>query len=378
MALNKIDSAVTGDYSSQAYSGSTAADRGVAQDSHTVENVGPTSELSYINQNYMKYYSQYRKISQVGSMVDRKAMLVAGSGWESKQKEEIDKIRGNGKDTFDTIMVNMTKVYTIGGDSFAEIIKKRELKSLLRRTGKVVNLKPIAPQTVKIIANKFGLIKRYELFPDGDFTKEATTILKPDKMFHLMWNRTADEIHGQSTLEKMQVNINAVEESKKDMKVLFHRYVKPLTIISVDTDDTTEIATFKTTWDKAYQKSEVIIIPAETVKDVKTVSVPQYSTLDPLPYLRRLEEDFTKGEGIADVVLGVASKEMTEASGKILHLNVEVVVKANQKFLQDQLKAQLDWDVTFEKMPSLEPEVKADTKKDGQMSLKTPKPGKNE
>ena len=79
------------------------------------------------------------------------------------------------------------------------------------------------------------------------------------------------------------------------------------------------------------------IVPAETVKDIKTVSIPQYSTLDPLPWLRRLEEDFVKAEGVADVILGVASKEMTEASGKILYLAWENVVKANQRFLTEQI-----------------------------------------
>lgn len=373
MAFRKIDGADTTDVSSEAYSGSAAADRGATQDSYHVEQVDSTSELTYINQDYMNYYSQYRKISQVGSMIDRKALLVAGSGWESPQKEQIEKINGNGKDTFDSIMVNMTKVYTIGGDSYAEIVMKRSFKSAKSlMVGDIVNLKPIAAQTVKTIANKFGIIKRYEIYPDGDFTKKATTILKPHKMFHLMWNRTGDEIHGQSTLEKMQCNINSVEEGKKDSKILFHRYVKPLTMISVDTDDATEISTFKATWETAYQKSEVMVIPAETVKDIKTVSVPQYSTLDPLPWIRKQEEDFTKGEGIADVVLGVASKEMTEASGKILYLSVEAVIKANQMFLTKQLKAQLDWDVTFQKLASLEPELKAEGKREESLNNQTP------
>lgn len=378
MALRKIDSADTSNYSGQAYDGSAAADRGGFADSYGVETVESTSELTYLNTNWKTVYAQYRRISEVGNMIDRKALWCVGLGWESPQKEILNKIRGNGKDTWDTIMVNCNKVYTIGGDSFAEIIRKRKLKSLGRRTGIMVNLKPLAPETIKIIANKFGLIRRYEQWLPGNAGDKPDHVFKPKDMFHLMWNRTADQIHGQSTLEKLQRTIKGIEESKKDLKVLFHRYVKPLTIVSVDTDDEDEIKTFKTKWNTAYQKSEIMVVPAETVKDIKRVAVPQFATLDPLPYLRRLEEDFTKAEGVADVVLGVASKEMTEASGKILYLAWEAVVKANQKFMEDQIKAQLGIEIKFIKPASLEPELKADTKKDGPMSIKTPKPGKNE
>ena len=191
-------------------------------------------------------------------------------------------------------------------------------------------------------------------------------------MFHLMWNRTADQIHGQSTLEKLQTTINSMAEGYGDVKVLFHRYVKPLTIISVDTDDEDEISGFKAKWNTAYQKSEVIIIPADTVKDIKTVSIPQFSTLDPLPWLRRLEEEFTKAEGVADVILGVASKEMTEASGKILYLSWEAVVKYNQKFMQDQIRAQLGIEITFNKPASLEPQLKAEGKREEKLSNQKP------
>ena len=378
MGINKIDSADTSDYSSQAYDSSAAANRGGFQDFHDVANVDDTTELTYMNMNWDRCYAQYRTIAEVGNMIDRKALWVAGAGWESPQKEMLDKIRGNGKDTFESIMVNLTKVYTIGGDGFAEIIRKRKLKDLLRRTGEVVNLKPINPKTVKIIANKFGIIKEYQLYKDQNQTGKPYHTIKPEKMFHLMWNRTADQIHGQSTLEKLQRTINGIEEAKKDQKVLFHRYVKPLTIISVDTDDTTEIAGFKTKWNSAYQKSEIMIVPAETVKDIKTISVPQYSTLDPLPYLRRLEEDFTKAEGVADVILGVASKEMTEASGKIIYLAWEAVVNSNQRFLKDQLMAQCGIDATPNKPISLEPDVKADTKKDVPIALNKPKQGKDD
>ena len=88
-----------------------------------------------------------------------------------------DKIVGYGKDTFDTIMFNQHRTMRIGGDSYAEIIttKRRELR----------NLKPLNPGTIKLIADGFGLINRYEQWINGEIHKT----FNPDDILHLTINR---------------------------------------------------------------------------------------------------------------------------------------------------------------------------------------------
>ena len=73
-------------------------------------------------------------------------------------------------------MSNAVKVYTIGGDFYAEIIKDG---------GKLINLKPLNPATIKIIANDGGIITGYEQISKGAITKKPLHSWKPEEIFHL-------------------------------------------------------------------------------------------------------------------------------------------------------------------------------------------------
>ena len=57
-------------------------------------------------------------------------------------------IKGNGKDSFNGILRNMQVVKTIAGDSFAEIIRDKE--------DILINIKPLAPDSIKSVQNKQG------------------------------------------------------------------------------------------------------------------------------------------------------------------------------------------------------------------------------
>ena len=362
MASTKISKADTTGISSLDYTKTKAYnDLTLFTDSYSVIQAGTTTELEY-QMDWNSWNGYYMTVPEVGSMVDRKALWVIGKGFEAdeKTKKILEKIRGNGKDTFNSIIHNGVKVYTIGGDSFAEIIKNK--KGILK------NLKPLNPGTIKIIANEKGMIIRYEQWTEGIVGAEEKVIFRPEEIFHLAWNRTADAIHGTPTLDKLKRTIEALQEAKYDMKVVFHRYVKPLLIISVDTDDEAEINKFKGKLDATFEKAENLVIPHETVKNIEKVSIPQFSTLDPLPWIKRLEEEFIRAEGVSSVVLGVADKEMTEASGKILYLSWQQVIEWNQLFLEEQIKAQLGLDVKFNFPASIAPELMQDIKKDGKMN----------
>lgn len=318
---------------------------------------------------WQKWYGYYKSISAFSSLVDKKACWTIGKGYEADEatKKILDNIRGFGKDTFNTIMQNGNKTKTIGGDFLAEIIRNKR--------GKLINLKPLNPGQWKIVASDKGIIKKYEQVSAESVNGKPQKLmtLKPDEVFHLCHNRTADDIHGVGVTEKIEQTLLMYQEGMTDMKVVFHRYVKPLLISEVDSDDPTEIAAYKTKLDAAVANGENMIIPKDTAT-VERVSIPQYSTLDPLPWLRHLENDFYKAEGVPAVVQAV-SVGSTEAEAKIIYLAWQQIIEWEQLYLEQQIKAQLGLDVKFNFPASIAPDIISNEKKAPNMAKSTQESG---
>jgi hypothetical protein len=161
-----------------------------------------------------------------------------------------------------------------------------------------------------------------------------------------------DEPHGISTVEKLEDIIKMRNEAMSDLKTVFHRYVKPLIIVQADTDNAMEIAALKAKLDQAVKLGENMIIPKDTVT-MERMSIPQYSTLDPLPWINTLNQYFIMAEGVPQVILGHGGGA-TEAEAKVIYLAWQQVVEFNQLFLEEQIKAQLKMDVEFNFPASLE------------------------
>jgi len=165
-------------------------------------------------------------------------------------------------------------------------------------------------------------------------------------------------------------------EARRDLRVVFHRYVKPLMITEVDADDTTKIASFKAEFNRAWKKGENMFIPKGIVS-TERFSIPQFSTLDPIPWIKLLQRQFLMAEGIPSIILGNSADEDTEASSKVVYLAFEQVIKYNQKFLEEQLKSQLNLEVNFKFEASLLDDLKGDEKKDGNITTQSKmNPGK--
>lgn len=369
MGDTKPDSTDITDFSNKQYSNTAAAaDLTLYPSSFTTDPGSETSESTYQNTNWTTQWGAYFQISEYGGMIDRKAQYVVGKGFKipglaeritNRNKKILENIRGNGKQTFNGIMYNAVRVYTVGGDFFAEIIRNKR--------GDLKNLKPLNPSTVKVHANKNGIITGYEVFPvmtePTAGTQKGVVKLAPDEMFHLMYNPLADQIHGQSVSDKLQPLFDMRRESMKDMRVVFHRYVKPLIISSVDTDDIDEIKAYKEKLDKAMEKGENLVVPKGVLDSMDRMSVPANSTLDPLPWLSLLQREFVKAEGIPMLVSGVSSGG-TESESKILYLSWQQVVEFNQMFLEEQIKAQLGIDIEFEFPADIAPMMAKDEAKD--------------
>ncbi len=323
----------------------------------------PTAEQDFPGTKYAtdwaKWFGYYKSIPELQATIDTFSKWTIGKGFKANKGTTtlLERIRGFGKDTFNTIIHNMVRQYKIGGDAFAEIVRKGD---------RIVNLKPMNPGTVSILTNSLGIIVKYEqnvLYGD----KKIRKTFNPDEIFHLPWQRLSDEPHGRSTIEKLQPVIDARNESMIDMRIVFHRYVKPLIISKVDTDDPAEIATIKLKMDSAVEKMENMVIPKDTV-ELERMSIPQFSTLDPLPWLKLLQQYFILSEGVPEVILGWG-KDTTEASSKILYLAFQQNIEDNQLFLEQQIKAQLGLDVEFNFPADLAAHLQGDMRKEGSIGL---------
>lgn len=301
---------------------------------------------------WSKWFGFYKVIPELAATIDKKALWTIGKGFEAdaETKKVLDKIRGCGKDTFNTILYNGCRVYTIGGDFLAEIVKDGDT---------LVNLKPLAPGSISILSNSKGMITGYE---QNVLATGEKINLDVEKVFHLPWNRLGDEVHGISTIQKIEEIISSRNEAFADLRIVFHRYVKPLLLAEADTDDPTEIAALKAKLDKAVLYGENLIIPKGSVAISRT-SIPQYSTLDPMPWINMLTRYFLVAEGVPEVILGYG-KDTTEASSKILYLAWQQVVEHNQQFIEEQIKAQLGLDIELNFPADIAPEVQTDVRKE--------------
>lgn len=335
MVTNKTSSAVVTDMTNQVAG-------------FEVENAKDTGDITY-QCTWTKWLGFYKSIPDLQSSIDKKAFWTVGNGFKASEKDKkiLAKIRGNGKETFNSILYNIVKTYTIGGDFYGEIVKNDR--------NQLINIKAMNPGAIEVVANKFGIIKKYKLHINKQ--KNISKDFEPEDVLHLSWNKIGDDIHGIGTIEKLTSTegkgiIEMQQEAMMDLKVVFHRYVKPLLISEIDEDDPDEVASFKRKLDQAVANGENMVIPKDTAT-VQRVSIPQYSTLDPLPWLEHLDKLMLKAEGVPAVVLG-DGKDSTEATAKILYLAFEQMVKWNQLFMEEQLEAQLGIKINLEFPASLD------------------------
>ena len=329
------------------------------------ETDGPTDqkETKYINTNWAQQFGYYKQIPELQIVIDAKATWTVGKGFTSNEITEMTlmNIKGNGVDTFNTILENMIRTYNIGGDAFAEIIRDDE--------GVLINLKPLDPGTMKIIANNKGVIIRYEQM-SKTHPKDPGEPFQPEDIFHLSRNRAADEIHGVSLVDAVEWTILARNEAITDMKTLMHRHVMPIIKWQLDTDDATEIADFKAKADKATTNGENLFIPMGSV-DADVLGVAPNATLNPMAWIQYLEQFFYKAAGVPQIIVGGA-QEITEAAAKTVYLAYEQTISGEQLYVMEEVLSQLNLEIELTFPASLENELLTGKQKDGPMQAATP------
>jgi len=312
-------------------------------------------ELTYINTNRAKYLGYYKSIPELKKAINTKATWTVGKGFTADEPTELllGTIRGGGKDTFNTILEGMIRDYHISGDAFAEIIRDDDEV--------LINLKILNPEQIAIVVNDKGRIIRYEQLSRVKGKKNET--FKPDRIFHLAKDRISDEIHGDGIIEVLEPIILARNEAMNDWKRVLKRNINPLWIFHMDTDDTGEIAAFKTKMDAARGSGENIYVPKGVIVP-EIVTTAQNAMLNPLPTIEAYNQYFWQATGGTDIAVG-ATISITDGAAKIRYLAFQQSIEEEQLFIEEQVLAQLNLEIELEFPASLEGEALSERRKEG-------------
>jgi hypothetical protein len=331
-------------------------------DSQDLDSAGDQKEYTWQNTKWSTYNGYYQEIPELQTAIDAKATWTMGAGFEADEVTELllMTIKGNGKDSFNSIISNMIRTYTIAGDSFAEIIRDNE--------GLLINIKPLSPDSIVIVQNNKGRIIRYEQVSKirGNDNKK----FKPEEIFHLSRKRLADSIHGISVIPSVQWIIDARNEAMTDWRTVLHWNVRPRWKIALDTDDTAKIAAFKAKYDTANAAGENMYIPKGTV-EVEVLGVAPNSSLNPINWINQLNDYFFQAVNVPQIIIGNA-KEFTDASGKITYLSYEQSVKGEQLYVEEQVLGQLNLEINLIFPASMQNELISDNAKGGPLEAVKP------
>ena len=367
MSELKVGSSAIGD--------NTSTFKDFSVDPQELDNARDQKDTEYINQRWGQQLGYYKSIPELKAAIDTKARWIVGKGFKSHEITEIalSAIKGFGKDVFNSILENQIRVKEIGGDSFAEIIRDEE--------GNLINLKPISPGSIKTIANRAGIISRYEQIdrPSKSFPrriwgqiigKKANLRFKPEQMFHLCRDRVADEIHGVSLIDAVEDVILAYNEACKDYKTMLHRNIYPVRVWTLDTDDVAEIATFKAKAAECKYKGEDIFIPKGVV-ETELQGVPPNATLNPMAWIADRRKAFWRAIGCPEITVG-GSQEFSESASKIALIAFEQVVGEGQLDIEEQVLSQLNLETDLERPVTIQNELISDDSKSETMQASTP------
>ncbi len=315
---------------------------------YTFDNI-ETETNSYIP-DWTKWHGIYRTIAEARSTIDTWSFWVVGEKliMDDKTKKITDRIRGNGKDTFRIILKNQKRVAKICGDSFAEQIRDK--------ASRLINLKPLNPGRIRINENGMGIITSFEQVSSTDPKVKVLRTWQPEEIFHIANDRIADEIHGIPELEKTWKIMKWKHQSMGDLATMFHRYIYPILEIYAKTDDPTELAAIEAVFTKSVKNMESRIIPAGSVEKVDRVAIPQFSTLDPLPWQKFLRSYWTESSNVPDIIRG-KSDEVSLAAGKLNVFSWRHKIIMEQLEYSEEIESQLKLKIDFEPPPKLDIEV---------------------
>ena len=176
----------------------------------------------------------------------------------------------------------------------------------------------------------------------------------------------ADEIHGVSIIESVKDIIDMRNEAMADYRKLLHRNVYPVRLWTMDSEDNTEIASFKRTVAKAKYEGEDIFIPKGNV-ETQTAGVGIGDSLNPLPWINMLNRAFIEIVGVP-AILVAGSSALTQTAAQVEYLGWEQTIEEEQLYMEEQILLQLNLEIELKFPASLQSNLLSDQRKDGDMN----------
>ncbi len=327
--------------------------------------VGTDANEPWHNQHWTKYNGYYKKHLPIQAVIKKLRMWTVGKGFKADPRTTkiLNKIIGWGKETFNEVMGNQTGVEHINGDSYAEIVTINN-EPLKENGSNLLNLKPLNPGTIIHVVNEQGMLEGYkQTLLDG--TEQD---LRLDQVFHLCLNRDADEVHGTGDIQVLISFLDKIKQLDEDMAVMFHRFVVPLVIWKINTDDTTAMATFKSQSKNARNGGDDMVI-SDMAVDWKLLEpgVGVGKVVDPMIWRNKWVEEVIKGGGVPALIMAIEAGT-TEASSKMVYLAWQQVIEDAQLKIETQVLAQLHLTITYEFPARIEENLGEDEGKDGDIN----------
>lgn len=289
--------------------------------------------------NATKYYGYYLSIPEIFSAANALATWTVKKGWTSPDNlmaVQLEHVTGQGNDTFTKIMWNHEVVKLVCGDAFIEVKRFDNEEAL------IINMIPISPERVRIVFNKNGMIKRYDVWNGADWKA-----VKKENMIHSSNKRIGDQMHGTSQIEPTQKIIDARNEALEDERIIKHRD-KALGIAYYETDKANKISFANTQIENAVKKGEMLGLPKGTVEITQW---PSKSSEDRTEWIQYLENFFYQVFGVPRSI--ASSDGLSEVGGKMGHVIFEPIYTAEQTDLEEDLWTQQQIRVKFNRPPSL-------------------------
>lgn len=321
---------------------------------HT-DGVSVVGETYYDNENFAERYGYFKSIPEYKQALIALATWAIGKGFNADARTivELGNLTGNGKDTFDSIMMNLFITALFHGDSYAEIVRDKS---------RLINIKPLDPQSMRTVFDDKGRIIRYE---QRTKTSNNITKWKPHEIFHLMIDRIADETHGTAVIESCKWVIDTRNEAMTDWRRVLHR--STVRVLYIDADDTSRLQQVKTEYREAIKYGELIILPAKKGDaEFEQLEAPDVNKF--LQWIQYLENVFYQIVGVPRVI--ATSENFTEAGSKVGYATFEPTYTRHQTYLEKQIWLQLGYKITFNRPPSLMENMQSDeTKNAGQLGF---------
>ena len=281
-------------------------------------------------------FGYYKTIPEIFSAANAMATWAFGAGWSTEDillKQELNHVKGMGKDTFAKLIWNHEVVKLIVGDAFIEVKRKED---------KIINMITISPERVRVVFNKEGMIKRYDTWSGSEWRA-----IKKEDMLHSQNKRIGDELHGTSQIQAVKFAIDARNEALSDERIIKHRD-KALGIAYYETDKAGKILYANQQIEKAVKNGEMVGLPKDTVK---IEPYPSRSSEDRTAWIAYLENFIYQVIGIPRSI--VTSDGTSEVGGKMGNVNFEPTYAKERIDMEDDLWVQQAIKIKFEKQASL-------------------------